>query len=205
MRERHAARPRSHRAGCSRRGGGVSLRRGLCGAQKLDANLMPAPASTSSSGSGWAVFFEILVGAASLGQPATATVTLDMAVSPLDARAVMIAERQGHRRGAGAADPSATHTFCRTMHCANGQSALAWPFGLICRNRHFVTVHANERPPQPRRHVHVSTPCLCLTYWIDYRKRDDTRSCEPRPERPWGLPTKRSRKQRAAWPPRSAW
>jgi len=53
---------------------------------------MPAPASTSSSGSGWAVFFEILVGAASLGQPATATVTLDMAVSPLDAGAVTIAD-----------------------------------------------------------------------------------------------------------------
>jgi len=65
---------------------------GANGPHFLDANLMPAPAATSSSSSGWAVFFEVPVGVASLGQPATATVTLDMAVSPLNAGTVTIAD-----------------------------------------------------------------------------------------------------------------
>jgi len=67
---------------------------GANGPHFLDANLMPASAATSSSSSssGWAVFFEVPVGVASLGQPATATVTLDMAVSPLAAGTVTIAD-----------------------------------------------------------------------------------------------------------------
>lgn len=65
---------------------------GANGPHFLDANLMPAPAATSSSSSGWAVFFEVPVGVASIGQPATATVTLDMAVSPLAAGTVTIAD-----------------------------------------------------------------------------------------------------------------
>jgi hypothetical protein len=65
---------------------------GANGPHFLDANLMPAPAATSSSSSGWAVFFEVPVGVASLAQPATATVTLDMAVSPLNAGTVTIAD-----------------------------------------------------------------------------------------------------------------
>jgi len=65
---------------------------GASGPHFLDANLMPAPAATSSSSSGWAVFFEVPVGVAALGQPVTATVTLDMAISPLDAGTVTIAD-----------------------------------------------------------------------------------------------------------------
>jgi hypothetical protein len=65
---------------------------GAKGPYFLDPNLMPAPAPTMSSSSGWAVFFEVPVGIVSIGQPATATVTLDMAASPLNAGAVTIAD-----------------------------------------------------------------------------------------------------------------
>jgi hypothetical protein len=58
----------------------------------LDVNLMPAPAATASSSSGWVVFFEVPVGVVSLGQPAATTMTLDMAVSPLNAGTVTIAD-----------------------------------------------------------------------------------------------------------------
>jgi CxxC motif-containing protein (DUF1111 family) len=58
----------------------------------LDANLMPAPAATSSSSSGWAVFFEVPAGVVTLGQPAATTMTLDMASSPLSAGTVTIAD-----------------------------------------------------------------------------------------------------------------
>lgn len=65
---------------------------GANGPHFLDANLMPAAAATASSGSGWAVFFEVPVGVVSLGQPPAAPVTLDMAVSPLNAGTVTIAD-----------------------------------------------------------------------------------------------------------------
>ena len=65
---------------------------GASGPHFLDANLMPAPTATASSSSGWAVFFEVSVGVVSLGQPAAATVTLDMAESPLNAGTVTIAD-----------------------------------------------------------------------------------------------------------------
>jgi hypothetical protein len=65
---------------------------GANGPHFLDANLMPAPSATASLGSGWAVFFEVPVGVVSLTQPASATVTLDMAVSPLNAGTVTIAD-----------------------------------------------------------------------------------------------------------------
>jgi hypothetical protein len=64
---------------------------GAIGPRFLDANLLPAPAATASTASGWAVFFEVPVGVVALGQPAAATVTLDMPASPLDAGAVTIA------------------------------------------------------------------------------------------------------------------
>jgi len=65
---------------------------GANGPHFLDANLMPAPSATASLSSGWAVFFEVPVGVVSLAQPAGAIVTLDMAVSPLNAGAVTIAD-----------------------------------------------------------------------------------------------------------------
>jgi hypothetical protein len=58
----------------------------------LDANLMPAGAVTVSSSSGWAVFFDVPAGLASLNQPAGAAVTLDMALSQMNAGAVTIAD-----------------------------------------------------------------------------------------------------------------
>ncbi|HEU4728885.1 MAG TPA: hypothetical protein VFT22_13370 [Kofleriaceae bacterium] len=58
----------------------------------LDAALMPALSASASTSSGWAVFFEVPAGLVGLQQPPTATVTIDMAVSPLSAGAVTIAE-----------------------------------------------------------------------------------------------------------------
>jgi len=65
---------------------------GATGPKFLDANMAPAPNSTASTGSGWAVFFEVPPGVVSLGQAATATVTLEMASSPVGGGAVTIAD-----------------------------------------------------------------------------------------------------------------
>lgn len=65
---------------------------GAKGPYFLDANQLPVATLTASSNSGWAVFFEVPVGVVSLVQPANATVTLDMAVSPENAGTVTIAE-----------------------------------------------------------------------------------------------------------------
>jgi hypothetical protein len=56
----------------------------------LGANMLPAPAATATSASGWVVFFELAPGVVSLGQSAGATVTLDMAVAPVSAGTVTI-------------------------------------------------------------------------------------------------------------------
>ena len=64
---------------------------GATGPKFLDANLNPAPGITSSSASGWVVFFEIPPGVVALGQAANATVTLNMASSPVGAATVTIA------------------------------------------------------------------------------------------------------------------
>lgn len=56
----------------------------------LDANLAPSTA-TSSSASGWAVFFEVAPGVVSLGQAANATVALDMPSAMIGAANVTIA------------------------------------------------------------------------------------------------------------------
>lgn len=63
---------------------------GASGPHFLDANLAPLPSATQSTASGWAVFFEVPVGVVELGQAANATVSLDMAVSPINAGAVTI-------------------------------------------------------------------------------------------------------------------
>ena len=63
---------------------------GANGPHFLDATLKPSTA-TSSSSSGWAVFFEVPPGAVSLGQAANATVSLQMATSPVAAGTVTIA------------------------------------------------------------------------------------------------------------------
>jgi len=58
----------------------------------LDATLMPTPAATSTSASGWVVFFEVPPGVAVLAQTANATITLDMPSSPINAGTVTIAD-----------------------------------------------------------------------------------------------------------------
>jgi hypothetical protein len=63
---------------------------GANGPHFLDGNLMPA-AGTSSSSSGWAVFFNVPKGVATLGQAANATVTIDMPASPIDTNTVTLA------------------------------------------------------------------------------------------------------------------
>ncbi|HEX5058100.1 MAG TPA: hypothetical protein VFV99_02015 [Kofleriaceae bacterium] len=65
---------------------------GATGPKFLDANMAPAPAATASTSSGWAVFFEVPPGTIALGQAATATVTLEMASSPVGSGAVTIAD-----------------------------------------------------------------------------------------------------------------
>ena len=65
---------------------------GAVGPKFLDANLAAAPAATTSSASGWAVFFEVPAGTVALGQAVNATVTLDMATSPVNAGVVTLAE-----------------------------------------------------------------------------------------------------------------
>jgi hypothetical protein len=64
---------------------------GVIGPKFLDANMMPSTA-TSSSSSGYAVFFEVPPGVVSFAQAAAATVTVDMAVSPINAGSVTIAD-----------------------------------------------------------------------------------------------------------------
>ncbi|MBA3539265.1 MAG: hypothetical protein H0T79_06525 [Deltaproteobacteria bacterium] len=65
---------------------------GAVGPKFLDANMMPDPAATASSTSGWAVFFEVAPGVASFAPAVNATVTLDMAVSPINAGAVTLVQ-----------------------------------------------------------------------------------------------------------------
>ncbi len=65
---------------------------GAIGPRFLDAKLSAQPNATASSASGWAVFFEVPAGAVALGSPAGATVTLDMATSPINAGLVTLAE-----------------------------------------------------------------------------------------------------------------
>lgn len=65
---------------------------GATGPKFLDANMMPATTATSTSASGWVVFFEVPPGVISLATAATATVTLDMASSAVAAGTVTIAD-----------------------------------------------------------------------------------------------------------------
>jgi len=62
---------------------------GASGPHFLDSSLAPSTA-TSSSSSGWAVFFNVPAGAVALGQAANATVTLSMTESPVAAGTVTI-------------------------------------------------------------------------------------------------------------------
>lgn len=65
---------------------------GAIGPNFLDDDLTPLPNANQSSGSGYAVFFEVPTGVVSLGVAAQPTVTLEMATSPINAGVVTIAE-----------------------------------------------------------------------------------------------------------------
>jgi hypothetical protein len=58
----------------------------------LSDQMTAAPALAVTSASGWVAFFDVAPGVVSLAQAATATVTLDMAVSPVNAGAVTLAQ-----------------------------------------------------------------------------------------------------------------
>lgn len=64
---------------------------GATGPKFLDAQLAAAPNATSSSASGWVVFFEVPPGVVSLGTAANATATLAMPTSPTAGGAITIA------------------------------------------------------------------------------------------------------------------
>ena len=63
---------------------------GANGPHFLDANLAPSTA-TSSSASGWAVWYNVPAGSVALAAPATSAVTLQMAQSPIAAASITIA------------------------------------------------------------------------------------------------------------------
>jgi hypothetical protein len=65
---------------------------GATGPKFLDANMMPVANGTASTASGWVVFFEVAPGVVALANPATATVTLEMASSPVGGGSVTLAE-----------------------------------------------------------------------------------------------------------------
>jgi hypothetical protein len=77
---------------------------GASGPHFLDANLAPSTA-TSSSASGWAVFFEVPQGSVTLGQ-AGSNMTLEMSQSPIAAATVTLARAQV---SAGASAPLPTN------------------------------------------------------------------------------------------------
>jgi hypothetical protein len=58
----------------------------------LNANLLPVPNATTTSTSGWVVFFEVAPGVVSLKQVTGAAVTLDMADASISASTVTIAK-----------------------------------------------------------------------------------------------------------------
>jgi hypothetical protein len=57
----------------------------------LDANRQPAPAAAATTASGWAIWFEVSPGLATLDTSPTTTATLDMAVSPISPATVTLA------------------------------------------------------------------------------------------------------------------
>jgi mono/diheme cytochrome c family protein len=57
----------------------------------LDTNMMPAPTANASTASGWALYFDVPSGQAAITQAANATVTITMAVSPINPATVTLA------------------------------------------------------------------------------------------------------------------
>jgi hypothetical protein len=58
----------------------------------LDVNLMPDPAATTTSASGWVVYFEVEPGVVGMTAVAGAQITLDMPVSPIGPGAVTVVD-----------------------------------------------------------------------------------------------------------------
>lgn len=57
----------------------------------LDGTMVPAPAATATSSSGWVVFFEVAPGLVGLSAASGANLTFDMPVSPVNAGVVTVA------------------------------------------------------------------------------------------------------------------
>jgi hypothetical protein len=58
----------------------------------LGDSRQPLPTATATSASGWVVWFEVVPGVAKLSVPAAASTTLDMAISPISAGTVTLAQ-----------------------------------------------------------------------------------------------------------------
>jgi hypothetical protein len=110
-------------------GTNLVLAGGAIGPKFLDANLAAAPTATASSTSGWAVFFEVPAGAVALGQAVNATVTVDMATSPINPAVVTITEAKVSNGAvvlptnvsfATSVFPIFTNRGCVACHSGNG-------------------------------------------------------------------------------------
>ncbi|NVB78664.1 MAG: hypothetical protein HOV81_09745 [Kofleriaceae bacterium] len=102
---------------------------GVDGPHFLDADLKPAPNLTATSASGWVVFFEVAPGVVELAQAATATVSLEMPISPVNAGAVTVAKiKAGAAAGmlptnvlfATQVFPIFSKRGCQACHSGNG-------------------------------------------------------------------------------------
>ncbi len=129
---------------------------GAIGPKFLDANLAPQPNATTSSASGWAVFFEVPAGAVALDQPAGATVTLDMATSPVNAGLVSLAEAKVTN---GALMLPTNVSFATTVY-------------PIFTNRAPLSIARGSARSSPQHHVRERTRCrLPEDPGVDPRRR----------------------------------
>jgi hypothetical protein len=137
---------------------------GATGPHFLDANLAPS-AATSSSASGWAVFFEVPPGVIALGQAANATVTLDMPSATVGAASVTIA---AITVGDGAPPPLPTNVSfsqsiapifqnrgCVGCHSGNG---IGKDLGNLTLDGSTNKVYMELTGPEDPARVQVATP-----------------------------------------------
>jgi hypothetical protein len=144
---------------------------GADGPHFLDAAVMPAATATASSTSGWAVFFEAPVGVVALRPTATATVTIDMAVSPLAAGSVTIAEAKvsdgtlvlpTHEKFGAQIVPIFSARGCQACHSGNGPGRDLGGLTLDGSAKLIYGELVNERP-DTRVRVEAPEKSLVLT------------------------------------------
>lgn len=95
----------------------------------LDAAMQPVAAASASLASGWAVYFDVPAGLATVSASATATVTVEMAASPVAAGSVTLAEAKvvdgtaalpTNVSFAGQIAPIFVNRGCVACHAGNG-------------------------------------------------------------------------------------